>query len=192
MPSPKTISKRSVLALLHVRRFAVLLALSACAAAKQNAPSISREAEPPSAWDSAILFSIADSTMFPELPYKAWATFSMRGELPRIVDGSSQLRGPDGELRSPWISLPLDGAQERTITISVVVDDESGAQSTVEYPLTAQRGVLYEMYLGVATRTLPQPNASALEGVRSFPMRATAQRLPSDSLVIGYRTRTRN
>lgn len=192
MSSPETISKRSFLALLHVPRFAVLLALSACAAATQNSPSVSREVEPPSTWDSAIFFSIADSTMFPELPYRAWATFSMRGELPRIVDGSLQFRGPDGELRSPWISLPLDGAQERTITISLVVDDESGAQSTAEYQLTVQRDVLYEMYLGVTTRTLPQPNAQALEGVRSFPVRATAQRLPSDSLVIGYKTRTRN
>ncbi len=191
MPSPQTIRKRSLLALLHVPRFAVLLALSACAAATQSAPSVSREAEPPSTWDSAIFFSIADSTMVPELPYKVWATFSMRGELPRIVDGDFQFRGPDGELRSPWISLPLDGAQERTITINVVVEDESGTQSTADYPLTVQRGVLYEMYLGVATRTLPQPNARALEGVRSFPVRATAQRLPGDSLVIGYRTRTR-
>jgi hypothetical protein len=190
MPSPETISKRSFLALLHVPRFAVLLVLSACAAATQNSPSVSREVEPPSTWDSAIFFSIADSTTLPELPYEAWAEFSMRGELPRIVAGSHQFRGPDGELRSPWLSLPLNGAQERDITIRVVMKDQGGAQSTAEYTLTVQRDVLYEMHIGVGNRT--QPHAPALLGVRSFPVQATAQRLPSDSLVIGYKTRTRN
>jgi hypothetical protein len=187
MPTPQTTRKRSFLARLHVARFAVLLALSPCAAAAQNSPSVSREAEPPSTWDSGIVFSIADSAMLPELPYEAWAEFSMRGELPRIVSGSDQFRGPDGEPRSPWISLPLGRAQERDITIRVVMKDRSGAQSMAEYTLTVRRNVFYEMHIGVATGTPPQ-----LEGVRSFPVPATAQRLPGDSLVIGHRTRTRN
>lgn len=191
MPSPGTISKRRFPALVHVPRFAVLLALSACAAATQNSPSVSREAEPPSTWDSAIFFSIADSTTIPGLPYEAWAEFSIRGELPRIVSGSHQFHGPDGELRSPWLALPLAGAQARDITIRVVVQDKSGGQSTSEYNLTVQRDMFYEMHIGVTTRT--QPHAPALlEGIRSFPVQATAQRLPSDSLVIGYKTRTRN
>ena len=76
--------------------------------------------------------------------------------------------------------------------IRVVVEDSSGAQSTSEYTLTVQRDVFYEMHLGVTSRTSPRPHAPALlESVRYFPVQATAQRLPSDSLVIGYKTRTR-
>lgn len=173
---------------------ALLWVLSACSTATQpESLGVSREFEPPRGWESAIFFSIADSTRFPELPYGARAEFSARGEAPVVTTGRDLFQAPNGELRTPWYALPLNGQRQRLITIRVVVGDRDGRESVAHYDLAVEKDVFYELHLGVASRTPPRQHAPALlDGIRAYPVHAAVQRAQGDSLFIGYKTRTRN
>lgn len=179
-----------------------LVVLGAAGCAGLLAPgesSISREYEPPQAWESALLFQFMDSTFRlpdPSVPHPA--AYGVRvevfdGSRTRVVTGRDVFHADNGAVRTPWyrVQPPASGALGSTIRITV--GDAAGGQTTAEYPLAMQRGAFYFIEMGVYTRA---PNAGSdsplMQGTRSYPVPAGARKAAGDSLWVAYRTRGRS
>lgn len=170
-------------------------ALSACGGLlyPERGISTSIEFEPPREWESAVLFSFADSTYFPAHPYAARVELAMEGHRRRVITGRDLFTSPAGGLLTPWHRIPLRGANTRLLVFRVVLTDTSGAESVADYPLQVKRDHFYEVHFGVATPRPPRPEAPpATEGRRWYPVAPTARLLPTDSLLISYLLRTRD
>jgi hypothetical protein len=152
----------------------------------------SRAAEPPAAWESAVLFQFRDAVTNPDAGFKARVEFT--GEPSgRPVTGRDVYLTESNFLRTPWYRLRIPGAEaERSLVITVVLEHDAGGRTTAEYPLTVARDEFYYVSFGVATREPPAPaNPDIVRELRSYPIPAAARKQPGDSLWIGYATRSR-
>jgi hypothetical protein len=175
--------------------FASTLILWGCSGVLHTDPQISTSTafEPPSAWESAVSFSFADSTHFPNHPYTARIELRIDGHRGRVITGRDLFTGPGGGLTTAWYQVPLPPTGSRPLSLRVVLTDTSGAESAADYPLLVERDRFYEVHFGVATTRPPRPEAPPLtEGLRGYAVKPAARMQPSDSLWIAYSFRTRN
>ena len=173
----------------------VLASLCGCSGLLQSDPEIStsREFEPPAGWESAVAFSFADSTYFPDHPYAARIEFKIEGHRGQVITGRDLFNGPGGNIRTPWYRVPLRGAASRPLLLHVVLTDTSGAESRADYPLHVNRDHFYDVHFGVGTPRPPRPEVPRLtEGWRWYPVSPGARLQPSDSLLISYLVLTRD
>lgn len=182
---------------LHRHRLVLVLTLvlGGCSGLVHPEPEISSsiEFEPPATWESAVSFSFADSTYFPQYPFAARVELNVEGHRPRVISGRDLFTGPGGGLNTPWYRVPLGEADARTLTLRVVLTDTSGMESVADYPLQVKRNHFCEVHFGVGTPRPPRPEAPPLtEGWRWYPVAPTARVQPTDSLLVTYRFRTRD
>lgn len=175
--------------------FAFTVVFCGCGGVLHPEPEITTSTafEPPSGWESAVSFSFADSTHFPNHPYAARVELRIDGHQRRVITGRDLFHGAGGGLRTPWYRVPLRASGSRPLLLHVVLTDTSGAESVADYPLLVERDRFYEVHFGVATPRPPRPEAPRLtEGMRGYPVNPAARVQPTDSLLISYMYRTRD
>jgi hypothetical protein len=178
----------------RIRPIIVLVLASGCTTLVGSAagPETSTDAEPPRAWESAVLFQFRDSTSDPGLEFAARVELG-GAATPRTVTGDDVYLTESNLLRTPWYRLRLPPAELRgELMIQVVLEHPSGDRSVADYPLTITRDEFYYVSFGVGTRQAPQPHLpDRVRELRSYPVPAEARQQTSDSLWIGYYTRGR-
>jgi hypothetical protein len=175
--------------------FACTVILCGCSAVLHSAPQISTSTafEPPSDWESAVSFSFADSTYFPDHPYAARIELQIDGHRGRVITGRDLFTGPGGGLTTAWYRVPLPPTGSHPLSLRIVLTDTSGAESVADYPLQVERDHFYEVHFGVATPVPPRPEAPPLtEGWRWYAVAPTSRVQATDSLLISYLFRTRD
>ncbi|WP_420128908.1 hypothetical protein [Longimicrobium sp.] len=169
--------------------------LCGCSGVLHPDPQISTSTafEPPSAWESAVSFSFADSTYFPNHPYAARIELRIEGHRGRVITGRDLFTGPGGGLTTAWYRVPLPSPGSRALSLHVVLTDTSGAESSADYPLLVERDRFYEVHFGVASTRPPRPEAPPrTEGLRGYAVQPAARMQSTDSLWIAYKFRTRD
>lgn len=148
----------------------------------------SRADEPPSSWESAVLFQFRDSLSDPQANFAARVELGGDATTSRTVTARDVYLTESNFLRTPWYRIWLaGGAPQRQTVIRVVLEHATGALTVAEYPLTVKRDEFYYVSFGVATRQPPQPHhPDLLRELRSYPVPPEARRQSSDSLWIGY------
>lgn len=146
----------------------------------------SRAAEPPSSWESALLFQFSDFLVDPQADFAARVEIiDQEGTARRTVTGRDVFLTESSFLRTPWYRLRV--AAPRRIALRVVVEHASGGRTVAEYPLSIRRDEFYYVIFGVGTRQPPEPHRPELiRELRTYELPSAAKRPPSDSLWIGY------
>ena len=174
---------------------ALITTLCGCAAGVRSEPEsdISQAFEPPASWEAGVHFSFADSTHFPDHPYGARVELSMGEGRTRVITARDMFEAPNGSLQTPWYRIPLHSGASQVVAVRVILTDTSGAVSVADYPFTAVRDEFYQVNFGVTTRGPTRPAAPPLASeMRWYPVQSGARRAATDSLVIGYVSRSRS
>lgn len=143
----------------------------------------SRAAEPPSSWESAILFQFRDSLSDPRVDFAARVEVDRDGAARRTITGRDVYLTESSFLRTPWYRLGAPGQ----IALRVVLEHAGGGRTVAEYPLAVRRDEFYYVLFGVGTRQSPEPHRPELvRELRTYALAENTGRQASDSLWIGY------